>query len=1149
MSATVSVTAGSRLAIALAATLLCSTSALAQPQARSADPLADGFRDPPATARPRVWWHWLNGNVTEDGIVKDLEWMKRIGLGGVQHFDASLMTPQIVDKRLAYMTPDWKHAFRLAASTADRLGLELAIAGSPGWSETGGPWVPPADGMKKIVWSQTDIVGGHRFAGRLAAPPGTTGPFQALPFDDPLAAFGGKPSTPPQYYADVAVLAYPIAADAEATPIAAPIAAPIATIYGRAIDAAALADDKAGTSVAVPRGTPADPTALLLSYPRATTIRSATLFVPGALPPFGDAQYLPVLEAQVGTQWRRVGTFPLTAVPTTISFAPVSARAFRLVLAPNTAPPRIGLGAPAPGAVVDGLFPSGPPSTTVAIAQLTLSGESRIDRSEAKAGFATVLDYYALSHDVPDTAGIDPARVVDLTSRMTPDGALDWTPPAGRWRIVRLGTSLLGTTNHPAAAEATGLEVDKYDAAAVGRYMDHYLGLYRDAAGSGLIGAKGVRAIVTDSFEAGDANWTPRMIEQFRRLRGYDPTPWLPALTGAVVGSRTRSDAFLYDYRRTLADLLASEHYGTVARVAHANGLQVYGEALEDSRPALGDDIALRRHADVPMAAMWTFPREGTPRPTLLGDIRGAASVAHLYGQRFVAAESFTSGLAPWAFAPADLKRVVDLEFVNGINRPVIHTSVHQPVDDKLPGLSLAIFGQYFNRHESWAEMARPWIDYIARSSFLLQQGTNVADIAYFHGEEAPLTALYAQAPLADVPVRHAYDFVDAAALADTLSVESGDLVSPAGARYRALYLGGTTQRMTLATLRRIATLVDQGATVIGTAPTGSPALGDDRAGYAALGGDRAGYAAIVARLWPGTAVATVGKGRVVASRDVEAALDRIGVLPDFAYASPAADSDVAFAHRRLPEGDVYFLVNRHDRAERIDAQFRVTGKTPELWHADTGQAVPVAYRVEGGRTIVPLDLSGEESVFVVFRRDSKGTPPAPPTRATTPVATLAGPWTVVFQPGRGAPATTTLAALSPLGSSTIPGIRYFSGIATYSTNVSLPATTRPGAPLMLDLGTVGDLAEVRVNGRLVGTAWHAPYRLDIGAAARPGTNGIEVRVANVWVNRLIGDAQLGAKPITSPAPITWTAMPSYKPDAPLRPAGLIGPVTIEARQ
>ncbi|MBJ6121631.1 glycosyl hydrolase [Sphingomonas mollis] len=1097
--------------IATVAALLASTSGWAQ----QGDPLMNGFREPPQSARPRTWWHWLNGNITEDGIVKDLEWMKRAGLGGVQNFDASLMTPQIVDRRLAYMTPEWKHAFRLAASTADRLGLELAIAGSPGWSETGGPWVPPADGMKKLVWSETDIVGGRRYAGRLVAPPGVTGPFQSLPFDDPLSAFEGKSAPPsPRFYADVAVLAYPVST-------AVTDVAPVVTVGDAPVDATALADDRADTKVAVAKagGT------LVFTYPRATTIRSATLFIPGALPPFGDPEMLPVLEVERNGAWQAVGTFPVGTVPTTIAFAKVTARRFRVVLGPNTAPKRIGLGAPAPGAQMEGVFPSGPPSTTIGIAHLSLSGEAKVDRFEAKAGFATVGDYYALSKDVPDLTGVDPAKVVDLTARMQPDGSLDWTPPAGRWRIVRIGTSLLGTTNHPATREATGLEVDKYDAAAVRRYLDHYLGMYRDATGADLIGAKGLRAIVTDSFEAGDANWTPRMVEQFRRLRGYDPTPWMPALTGAVIGSRSRSDAFLYDYRRTLADLMASEHYGTVATVAHANGLKVYGEALEDGRPALGNDIALRRHADVPMAAMWTFPREGQPRPTLIGDLRGAASVAHLYGQNVVAAESFTSAFSPWAFAPADLKHVVDLEFVNGVNRPVIHTSVHQPVDDKVPGLSLAIFGQYFNRHESWAEMARPWIDYIARSSFLLQQGRNVADVAYFFGEEAPLTALYAQAPLTDVPVTHAYDFVDADALTGQLSVTDGALVSPSGARYRVLYLGGSSARMTLATLRRIAALVEQGATVVGDAPTGSPALGDDAAAYRTL----------VGRLWGGGAM---GKGRVVAGRDIEAALAGVGIAPDFTYAKAQPDSDVAFVHRAMTDGDVYFVSNRRDRAERTEARFRVSGKVPELWHADTGRTTAVSYRIEEGRTVVPLDLAAGEAVFVVFRKPATANAATVAAPAASTVARIDGPWTVTFQPGRGAPAALRLPTLAPLDSQTDPKVRYFSGVATYTADVTLPVVK---GRLMLDLGRIGDVAEVRVNGQSVGTAWHVPYRLDLGTAARRGRNRIEVRVANLWVNRLIGDAQPGA------VKTTFTSLPTYRAAAPLRPSGLIGPVTISA--
>ncbi|MEI5689088.1 glycosyl hydrolase [Sphingomonas kyungheensis] len=1091
--------------------------------AAATDALVDGFRDPPASARPRTWWHWLNGNITEDGIAKDLAWMKAIGLGGVQAFDANLMTPQVVKTRLAYMSPAWKQAFRFAATTAQRLDLELAIAASPGWSETGGPWVPPADGMKKLVWSETDVMGGRRPTAPLAAPPSVTGPFQSLPFFDSLAEFDAKAagSARGQFYADVAVLAYPLTVADAARPN---------VMEGASGDLAALVDDDPSTAVALPRGTTSAPAVLTLRYAAPVTLRSATMFIPRALPAFGDPEYLPILEAQVDGGWRPIASLPLANVPTTVGFAPVTARAFRLVLCPNTRPKRVGLGAPAPGAQMEGLFPSAPPAATLAIAQLRLSAEAKVDRFEAKAGFATVIDYDALSRDTPDMAGVDPARVIDVTRHMSADGTLDWTPPAGRWRIVRLGTSLLGTTNHPASPEATGLEVDKYDGAAVTRYLDRYLDTYRDAAGAELIGDRGVQALVTDSFEAGDANWTPQMIAAFRSLRGYDPVPWLPALTGAVIGSHVRSDRFLRDYRQTLADLLAREHYGTIAKVAHGRGLKVYGEALEDSRPALGDDIAMRAYADVPMAAMWTFPHGGDPRPTLIGDIRGAASVAHLYGQNLVAAESMTSGFSPWAFAPADLRHVIDMEFALGVNRPVIHTSVHQPVDDKQPGLSLAIFGQYFNRHESWAGMARPWVDYMARSSYLLQQGRAQADVAYFFGEEAPLTALYAQAPLADVPVRYGYDFVDAPSLVSVLDMKDGLLTARSGARYRALYLGGSSVRMTLSTLRRIAELVDAGLTVIGEAPTGSPSLQDDPAAFAAL----------VRRLWGSGADTQVGKGRVIAGRDVEAGLAHIGVAPDMDYAGAGAGGPLLFAHRTLPDGEVYFLANRGTTPVMRDVRFRVAGRMPELWHADSGTISPVSYRTEASRTVVPIMLGAEESVFVVFRRPAESPSVTVPAAASRVIASVTGPWTVRFQSGRGAPAETHLATLAPLDRSASPGIRYFSGVATYTNESVVPGAARV-EPRFLDLGAVGDVAEVRVNGIAVGTAWHAPYRLDVTMALKPGRNWIEVRVANLWVNRLIGDAQPGA------TKVTWTAMPAYRADAPLRPSGLIGPVTLVA--
>lgn len=1125
------------LASALCALLIIPTSAILAQEAptpvkapsEDSATLADQFRDPPERARARVWWHWMNGNVTKDGIAKDLAWMKRIGIGGLQNFDVNFLTPQIVDHRLAYMTPEWKDAFRFAASEADRLGLEFAIASSPGWSETGGPWVLPKDGLKKLVWSEVNLAPGKRLVGSVPAPSGVTGPYQSIPAATSMEALiAGQPAPKvPVSSGDAGLIAYPV-------PIAAELpAATGADTTGKALDVASLADANLDEGASLGRKD-GQPLGLTITYARPATIRSATVFLPNIVMPFAGSAFSGVIESSDdGLAWNKVADVKLGSVPTTVSFMPTTARQFRLLLNPVAF--QSGLVAPAPGVAIGDLF--GGASAALAasptvVGTFVLTADPQIDRFQTKAGFDVSRDYYALTGPDDGAVGVDPSKVVVLDDRLKPDGTLDWTAPRlpkGQvWRVVRFGWSLVGTTNHPAPSEATGLEVDKYDGPAVRAYLEHYLGMYRDAAGSDLIGKRGVRAMLTDSIEVGAANWTPQMLVQFKRLRGYDPRPWLPTLTGQLVGTRADTDRFLYDFRRTLADLLASEHYGTIAKVAHEHGLTVYGEALEDKRPMLGDDMAMRSHADIPMAAMWAFGPEG-PRPGLIADIKGAASVAHLYGRQFVAAESMTSAMAPWAFAPSDLKHIIDLEFAAGVNRPVIHTSVHVPVDGKKPGLSLFIFGQYFNRNETWAEMAKPWVDYISRSSLLLQTGRNVADVAYFSGEEAPLTGLYGDNPVADTPVTVAYDFLDFDALTGLLANDGTDVVSPGGARYRAIQLGGSSREMTLPALRKLAALVDGGATLIGDPPVGNPSLA----------GDNSEFAALVARLWPGSGDARVGKGRVLAGRPVKQALALAGISPDFAFTGGSIGADIPFVHRRDADGDIYFLVNRNAAPETITAHFRIAGKRPELWHAETGTSELVSYRIVGDETLVTLGLRSEEAVFVVFREPAPGETLTLPTSQARPVAALSDNWTVAFQPDRGAPPSIAMPRLVPLQVSADPGVRYFSGIATYSRTFNLPAGAVNGMPLWLDLGTVGDLAQVSINGVDVGTAWHAPHRLDIARAARKGRNRIEIRVANTWVNRLIGDAQPGAKPIT------WTATPTYLADAPLHPSGLVGPVEL----
>ena len=1070
----------------------------------------------------------MNGNISKEGIRLDLEWMHRIGIAGVQNFDANLQTPQVVDKRLIFMTPEWKDAFRFAVSNADRLGMEFAIATSPGWSQTGGPWVKPEQAMKKLVWSETRVRGGTRVRGPVAKPPGNTGPFQDL--SEQAAGTGDHP----EYYSDALVLAYPLPAEE-----AVPLPAPRITSSAGSIDGAKLMDGKLGEMQLLPSGAQREAW-IRYDFDVPQTVHAVTAAIGGrrgfGAPPPANAR----LEASTdGSSFRPVVDMPrIYTLQRTVTLAPVRAQSFRLVLTPGVArtPVRRGL----PGVA---LFPNVQDTAEprFELSELQLHRTARVHRFEEKAGFGTAPDYYAIATPVTrDTsaAAIPSGQVIDLTRQLRADGTLDWIAPPGEWVVLRLGYSLTGETNGPASPEATGLEVDKLNRLHGKSYMDTYLGMYADVVGTELIGRRGFNALLTDSIESGSQNWTDNMIEQFVRLRGYDPRPWLPALTGRIVASAESSDRFLWDFRRTIAQLFVEGHYGQIAESAKERNLTLYGEALEDNRPQLGDDIEMRRHADIPMAAMWTFPVDFPPDPTLVADAKGAASVAHVYGQNLAAAESMTASNSPWAFAPRDIKPVADLEFALGINRIVVHTSTHQPLTDgRKPGLSLApTLGQYFNRNETWADIAGPWVSYLSRTSYLLQQGQYVADVAFFIGEEAPITALYASGPVPDAPRNHGYDFVNADAILNVLQVDQGTLTTPSGMRYPILYLGGSSRNgMTLTVLRRIAELVERGAVVVGERPHSSPSLADDDSAFQNL----------AMRLWNGADVrggARHGQGRVIAARTADQALADIGVIPDFQLSTMGADAELMFLHRTLPEGDIYFVLNRRDRPAAIDARFRVRGKAAEVWRAETGAVAAASYHVDGDLTTVPLQLAAHDAVFVVFRTPTDVTTHALPVPEERVLAGVEGVWQVSFQPGRGAPASIQLDRLSSWTEHADPGIKYFSGTATYTHNVTVRRDwLRRDKRLLVDFGEVRDLGEVTVNGQLLGVVWRPPFRVDVTSALRPGQNRIEIKVTNVWANRLIGDAQPGA------AKIAFITGNAYQPGAPLRPSGLLGPVSLIA--
>jgi (4-O-methyl)-D-glucuronate---lignin esterase len=1098
----------------------------------ASDPLRSGFENPPSRARPRVWWHWMNGNVTKEGIKLDLEWMHRVGIAGFQNFDATLGTPQVVQHRLPFMTPGWKDAFRYATTLADQLGLEETIAASPGWSETGGPWVPASEAMKKYVWSETFVEGGKPFTGRLAHPPSETGAFQSVKLHGGVAPPGSAPA--PHFYADSVVVAYPRPAGdvpIESLPVK-------ITVSAGSPDLAMLTDGDLQKTTGLPIPAAGASSWIQYEFPAPQTIHAVTFAIRSlgsihaALWGIGDPET--TLEASNdGQNFRQVAELNGGRAPqSTVSFPAATARYFRVVFRRGPPPPL--------PSWLDGNDPArfgisiGPPPTAYEIAELRLHPGARVNRFEDKAGFTTEPDLYSLaSPPVPAADAIPPAAVINLTSKMRPDGTLNWTPPPGNWVVLRFGYSLLGTTNHPAVPEATGLEVDKLDGRFVARYMNAYLDLFRDTVGADWMGKRGIRYVVNDSWEAGPQNWTDRMIAQFKRLRGYDPVPWMPVLAGHVVGSAQASDRFLWDFRRTIEDLIADEHYGQLETILHQRGMGHYGESHEDGRAILADGMEVKKFDEIPMSAMWTqTPGVNKDLYVYDADDRESASVAHIYGQNLAAAESMTAAAAPWAWSPATLKPTADMEFANGINLFAISVSVHQPLVGKAPGMTLGPYGQWFNRNETWAEQARPWIDYIARSSYLLQQGRFAADLVYFYGEDSNLTAIFHDKP-PQVPTGYGFDYINADGLIHALHVVGGRIVTPGGMQYRVFGLDPYSRHMSLPVLRAIHRLVVEGAVVAGPKPIDDPSLADDQVEFSKLSAELFG---------DGAGVHQVGKGTVYAGWSLQDVFNALGLKPDFDYSRPENDTRLLFVHRKLADGDLYFVDNRNNREETVEASFRVTGKVPELWHAETGISEPVSYRIAAGRTTVPLHLEPWGAVFVVFRGRATEISRTLPELTETQLTTVDGPWKVSFQPGRGAPPFITLDTLASWSENADKGVKYFSGTGTYSKTIHAPASWfRKGARLWIDLGDVRNLAEVTVNGKELGIVWHAPYRVDVTGALRPGANRLIIKVTNAWVNRLIGDQQPGA------TQYTFADVKPYKASSPLLSSGLLGPVRLDS--
>ncbi len=1065
--------------------------------------LEDGFRHPPNEAKPRVYWWWLNNLVNEKGITRDLEQFKAKGIGGVLLFNAGGPAGEMPSGP-DFMGPEWRDMVKHALREANRLGLEVSINLCSGW-DAGGPWITDDTASHHYVQAELAVKGPQAFSGKLPQPPGNV-----------------------KGYHDVAVQAFRKPDSDEVTSILRPKVT--ASSAQENYPAARAVDDDERT-MWVSDGwnegdapTPKRPEWLQLEY--AQPIETKTLWiVPKS--PYGPRK----IEIQTSIDGKTFTTLKKHAMKRhgelALSLPPTRTQILRILVNASYA------------------------GENTQIAEVTLQEPvKRVQRHvlAIKSGRASVKDMGSVRAGVeaplgpppfdPEVDALDPAEIVDVTGKLKPDGTLVWDVPDGEWLIVRTGYTTTGRQVSCSTQGGNGPEMDWLDA----RAMDFHFKSMADVLlsdSTDMVG-KSLKYLHDDSWEVGLPNWTRGFLVEFRKYRAYDARPFLPVLAGHAVGSAEMSDRFLHDFRKTIADCLAENHYARFAELAHARGLGIHPEGGGPCWPQVVPMDALKNlgRCDIPMGEFWHSQHwhEGTNQNT---NGKQTATAAHIYGKRWVMAEAFTSIGPHWMEGPAELKATADIAFCEGINRFVHHTSTASRPEDGKPGHEY-FAGTHFNPNITWWEQAGAWTDYISRCQWLLSQGLFVADVLYYNGDGAPNLV---EPKHVDPSLGKGYDYdvCNAEVLLTRLSVEKGRIVLPDGMSYRVLVLP-VRNSMPVEILARIKALVAAGATVIGPRPEKDPGLKDHPQCDERI-------KAMAHELWGSCDGETTqhrrfGKGHIIWGQSLREVLTERGAGPDFDYTGESKNSFLDFIHRRTDHADIYMVVNRRARAEQVTCSFRIEGKQPELWDPVSGTMTDATvFQQMQGRTIVPLEFAAHGSMFVVFQKPTSqrivGHMNDPFPRRST-VQQLGGPWQVQFDPEWGPAEPVTFDSLTGWTDHDDPLIKYFSGQATYQTTFDLTGSCPKNAGLWLDLGHPKNLAALRLNGTNLGVVWTAPFRVDITEAVQPTGNRLEIDVVNLWPNRLIGDAGLPPEEQR-----TKTNVNTFEKDSPLLPSGLLGPVQL----
>lgn len=1114
------------------------------------DDLHAGFVAPPDAARPGTYWLWLNGYVNRDYLETELSAFRRAGVSSLCLFDMGARGDSTGQPPAgpAFMSDAWLDQLVDTMAIADRLDLEIGLSVTSSW-DMGGAWVEPRHAAMGLFQSETTVEGPQELDVAL--------PFPKLPVQAPRNAEGE-----PVFWKSVAVLAVP-------------------------------ADRRLPGHEFVFRLDPAGEHVL-----DHVVLYNATFEEDGS----GSAY----------------STDFSLAVSTTSPDREAFRRVFRGTLAAKSGPQRFDL-----------------PGPKARFVRLTILGSERPDFDRAALAEFQVFNTEGVnlvaSHaadrtrdggellNIPSAFGSDrtwtagnlhdgalsgpggcwassgpppvvvpaPERIVDLTRRVDDRGRLRWDVPPGRWVIQWYVCGNTGERLKVPSPHSDGLATDHFSREATRAYLGHLV--HRLQTRFPDLAETPLTTLYLASYEVRQAIWTPRMPEEFRRYRGYELTPYLPALSGGIVGDDQTTARFLYDFRKTLGDLLVDAYYATAVEVAHEAGLKIESEAGGPGPPihqVPADALKALGAIDEVRGEFW--PKR--PSADALWVVKETACAAHIYGKRRVHMEAFTS-MHHWQDGPIDLKPAADRAFWEGANHFVWHTASHQPPEAGLPGWVYGA-GTHLGPNLAWWPMADAFLDYLARCSYLLQRGLHVADVCYYYGDQA----------FNFVPPRHTdpqlgpgfdYDVTNREVIIGRMTVEHGRLRLPDGMSYALLVLPERDD-IDLDVLRKLRELVDAGATVVGPRPRRATGLTGQPETDAEV-------REIADKLWGDCDGETVtqhryGQGRIVWGEPLRDVLAGQGIGPDFRVEPDSACDALGYVHRRSESADIYFVRNKLDRCVAAEVTFRVTGMAPQRWDPASGAADPLfQYAFTSHGTRVKIQLAPLESTFIVFQH---GDPPPPgisverangeadvpaadarfprvtqwdQSRAeflldrpgeyvltTTdgrnavvavdqamPPRELSGPWAVRFQPDRGAPPEVVFDTLTPWNEHPEPAVRHFSGMATYKKEFEIDADwCASDRRILLDLGELWAIARVEIDGRPVGVLWKPPYQLEVTDHLTPGRHVLEVAVANTWSNRLVGDAGLPKEERLTRTNITHTGgVPWSK--VPLLRSGLFGPVRL----